>query len=71
MKNIRFLGVVKSDGSKVLLLKKSQQNVLVNAGIYIMDPSLLRYMNRNEYLDMPTFISQLKSKNIDSSTVHT
>ena len=62
-------GVVKSDGSKVLSIEeKPTQNVLVNAGIYIMDPSLLRYMNRNEYLDMPTFISQLKSKNIDSST---
>lgn len=53
-------GVVNSRNAKILSLEeKPQQKFHVNAGIYVLDPKVLDYLNKNEPLDMTTFFERL------------
>jgi len=53
-------GVVESSGSQVLDIKeKPEIQFLVSAGIYILEPSVLKFIPKNEYFDMPHLIRRV------------
>lgn len=53
-------GVVESDGPWVRSLsEKPQMNLLVNAGIYLLEPSVLRVVPRGTHFNMTEVISRL------------
>lgn len=60
-------GVVKIDGTKIKgVVEKPQQNFFVNAGIYVLDPKVVKYIPENEFFDMPDLFNLLakKKKNV-------
>lgn len=53
-------GVVNFDGSKILgVEEKPVQRFFVNAGIYVLDPSVLDMVSEDEFLDMPSLFNRL------------
>ncbi|MDB4638769.1 nucleotidyltransferase family protein [bacterium] len=55
-------GVVEVDDIDLLDFKeKPTLTHLVNAGIYVLDPSVLNCILANQYMDMPTLLSHTKS----------
>jgi dTDP-glucose pyrophosphorylase len=67
MENIDIsYGVVMSDYNEnyVSLVEKPNYNFLINTGIYILNPSILNFINKNEKLDMPDLIERVKQKNM-------
>jgi dTDP-glucose pyrophosphorylase len=55
-------GVIKAEGSLIVSIKeKPKHKFFVNAGIYILDPKILREVDGLSYLDMP----QLLERKID------
>lgn len=57
-------GVVNIEGTTFSQVQeKPIRSYLVNAGIYTLDPRLVEKIPRTEYLDMPTFFTELKSNN--------
>lgn len=56
-------GVVEVDNHEIInLSEKPIHQFFVNAGIYILSPSAVLSIPKNEYLDMPTLFTQLKSQ---------
>ena len=52
-------GVIKTKKSLITNLEeKPIKNFLVNAGIYVMNPKMLKQIPRDKYLDMTTFLEQ-------------
>jgi len=52
-------GVVQPKGDNVLdILEKPVQQFLINAGIYVLNPSIVRRVPRNQPLDMPALLKQ-------------
>ena len=57
-------GVVESDGLNFKSFKeKPLTKSFVNAGIYVLDPSSLRYLKKNNFLNMPDLFERLKVNN--------
>jgi UDP-2,4-diacetamido-2,4,6-trideoxy-beta-L-gulopyranose hydrolase len=57
-------GVIKGDGHNVVSMEeKPVHNFFVNAGIYVIDPPVIRSVTKNEYLDMPALLEQKIKKN--------
>lgn len=53
-------GVVQTDGELITdIIEKPVTNYWVNAGIYVIDPDCLKFIEFNEYLDMPCFFKKL------------
>jgi dTDP-glucose pyrophosphorylase len=53
-------GVIEMDERRVAAIKeKPTQNFYVNAGIYILSPSVQPYMTPGEFLDMPELIKRM------------
>ena len=53
-------GLVETEGTEVLkVTEKPTVNFLVNAGIYLLSPSVYRYIARDESLDMTDLIERL------------
>lgn len=53
-------GVVKIDKQRLLgIEEKPVQRFFVNAGIYVLNPSILNLVPSNEYFDMPTLFERL------------
>ena len=53
-------GVVECDGSQVKKLReKPKVEFLINAGIYLLEPSVYKYIAKNEYMDMTNLIQKL------------
>ena len=66
-------GVVSLQGSRVLNIKeKPVQKAFVNAGIYVIDPSVLSLLQLNSFYDMPDFINKLivNGKQVGSFPIH-
>ena len=66
-------GVIEVDGiSFKSILEKPSIKQLVNAGIYVVDPSIVKFIKSDEYLDMPDLILSCKknSKNIIVYPIH-
>lgn len=57
-------GVVQTDEDQNILdiKEKPTYNFLVNAGVYILNPSVLEYIPKNEYFDMPALFEILKEQ---------
>lgn len=56
-------GVVESDGAVVRAVReKPTTTFLVNAGLYLIEPSVLERVPANEHLDMPDLIQDLISR---------
>lgn len=54
-------GVVKVENSQLESIEeKPKHHFFINAGIYVLEPSIIKYIPKNQYLDMPTFLSSLK-----------
>ncbi len=53
-------GVIELRGNSIVGIREKPQNeYLVNAGIYVLNPSVLQYLNKGEYLDMPRLFEML------------
>jgi len=59
-------GVVKvGDSSEILAIdEKPTHRFFVNAGIYVLDPSVLMYVKSKQTLDMPQLFAHLSSQNM-------
>ena len=56
-------GVVNTKGLEIISFEEKPIQVsYVNAGIYALNPSSLKYLRKNQPLDMPDFFELLKSK---------
>ena len=55
-------GVVKTKGIELQdFEEKPSYNHLVNAGVYIIDPSLLSFIEKEQYTDMPNLLKKAQS----------
>lgn len=51
-------GVLKLNGSQLLSIEeKPSQNIFINAGIYVINPEMLKYIPSNKKFDMPELIN--------------
>ncbi|WP_033068658.1 nucleotidyltransferase family protein [Thalassospira australica] len=56
-------GVVNVEGHKILKVEeKPTSKYLVNAGIYLLDPKALNFIEKNNYLDMPTLFENIRKE---------
>ena len=55
-------GVCKTDGEGILkeILEKPKYDFLVNTGLYLMEPSILKFIPKETYFDMTDLIKELK-----------
>lgn len=57
-------GVIEGRGHHIVsMIEKPVQRFFVNAGIYILDPEMIRLVTRNQRIDMPTLLEQEISEN--------
>jgi len=57
-------GVIEQKEHKITNIKEKPQHYYqINAGIYILNPEILTFIDENEYLDMPQLIELLLNKN--------
>ena len=53
-------GVIQHEDKKIVQIKeKPAQNLFINAGIYLIDPSCLVHLPPDKYVDMPDFLNSL------------
>lgn len=53
-------GVVKTDGATLKgIVEKPQQSFFVNAGIYVLNPEVLKLIPKDEFFDMPQLFNRL------------
>jgi len=56
-------GVVQTNGHQLVsMVEKPTNKFFVNAGIYVITPSLIRRVKKNQVIDMPTLINEQISK---------
>lgn len=59
-------GVITGDGKRIISMQeKPLQRLFINAGIYVIDQKVIRTVEKNRYVDMPTLLEQ-HIKNDDS-----
>ena len=57
-------GVVEGKGNQVTsMVEKPTQRFFVNAGIYVLNPSVIKTVKSGDYIDMPTLLEQQIAKN--------
>jgi dTDP-glucose pyrophosphorylase len=53
-------GVIHHEDKKIVQIKeKPAQNLFINAGIYLLNPSCLDHLPSDKYIDMPDFLNSL------------
>jgi len=53
-------GVIETDGARILgILEKPTQQLLINAGVYVVQPECLESIPKGEYFDMPDLFLRL------------
>ena len=59
-------GVVKVKDDNIISHIEEKPNIdfFINAGIYVLSPSALKHLKKNEYCDMPTLLSRLHENTI-------
>jgi dTDP-glucose pyrophosphorylase len=61
-------GVVDCDGIQFNKIEeKPVHRYFVNAGVYVLDPSVLPLVPNNEYFDMPSLLSEIKNRKANCS----
>jgi NDP-sugar pyrophosphorylase family protein len=56
-------GVLRTDKSNLVAQdEKPDIEMLINAGMYVLDPKVLSLVKKNEYLDMPVLLDKLLAK---------
>ncbi|MCM3079670.1 nucleotidyltransferase family protein [Brevibacillus invocatus] len=61
-------GVVRLDRQKLIEIEeKPVQKFFVNAGMYLLDPSSLDFIPKNEFYDMPTLFDKLIKQNLQTT----
>jgi len=59
-------GVIENDGNKITaMVEKPIHRFFVNAGIYVVSPSICSSVEENEHVDMPTLLERHIEKNRD------
>ncbi len=59
-------GVIQSQNQKISeIIEKPKQKIFINAGLYVVEPELLKQIPSNEVLDMPSLLSQQIDTNKD------
>jgi dTDP-glucose pyrophosphorylase len=62
---IHPFGVVNTSGVDIISFEeKPILRSNVNAGVYVLEPKALDYLNQNEYCDMPSLFNRLQKKNL-------
>jgi len=62
-------GVINANnGNFINLEEKPVKYFNINAGIYVIEPSLLRFIDGKKYIDMTTFINDIMNSNIKVNT---
>ena len=57
-------GVIKSEGRRITSIEeKPVHKFFVNAGIYVLEPELVRSLNKTSYLDMPDLLEDKINQN--------
>lgn len=65
IKNTINYGNIITSGSRIKnIIEKPSRETKINAGIYIVDSKIKKYIKKNEYLDMTTLINQLIKKKL-------
>ena len=58
-------GVIYTSGLDLLkIVEKPLQKFLVSAGVYVINPEIIKFINSDEYFDMPNLINLAKEKNL-------
>lgn len=56
-------GVIESDGERVTsMVEKPLQKYFINAGIYVIEPRLIKSLSKNSAIDMPNLLKEQMSK---------
>lgn len=66
-------GVVKAEEQKLIsIVEKPSQKYNINAGIYILNPSVISYLQKDQKIDMPELLNLLinKKKNVSVFPIH-
>ena len=64
-------GVIKTDGVKIIEIKeKPAITTKINAGIYVLDPSMLKWMKKNSHCNMTNLFENQKQKNLVAYPIH-
>ncbi|MGA0082508.1 MAG: nucleotidyltransferase family protein [Candidatus Nanopelagicales bacterium] len=59
-------GVVQTKGIKIIgFEEKPIINSFINAGVYVLDPSTLKFLKKSEPCDMPTLLNKLKEETLN------
>lgn len=62
-------GVVKTNGFNLLTIEeKPTYSYLINAGVYVLNPSIISIINKNKYIDMPSLLKLAKDQGHKVST---
>lgn len=62
-------GIVKMDGAMLKAIEeKPSEKFFINAGIYVLEPKVLKLLNTNEYCDMPELMERINKKYPSSIT---
>ncbi len=58
-------GVVKTKDNEIKdVIEKPVEKCLVNAGIYVLDPKVLKHIPENEFFDMPSLFAKIRKNNM-------
>lgn len=61
-------GVVQTEGTKLQsIVEKPSQAYFVNAGIYVVDPSVLEFVPKDQYFDMPDLFTSIEGAGKEST----
>ena len=62
-------GVINTSGVELEKIEeKPTYNFLVSAGIYVINASMLKYINDEDFCDMPDLVTAIKEKNFKVTT---
>ena len=56
---------IQSNGRLISLNEKPNYDYLVNTGVYLFNPELLKYIPENEHFDITDLLEELRIKNMN------
>ena len=62
--NLVPYGVIHTSGIELLeIVEKPIQKILVSAGVYVINPEIIKFIDSDEHIDMPNLINKAKENN--------